>query len=491
MNSDYIGNKYSMIAHRSNCGSIGMSNIEYIKTVESATRKGYRPCGNCKPFILNSVDRKLKKLPVDKRVKDYILQRHPFFGGNMNFADMGEYNRALEESNKHISLRDADIKELHAYYEGDVDISIILSKVSIIQNFAFIYLDRGVIYSKIGQYNKTLADFEEAISINYNLISYRSYWEKFDYLISDYIKIFHCLAAEYTKTIYELTLEYTKIIKTNPNNAFVYACRGFCYRYRGGSEVDNAISDFTKAINLNPNLAFVYYMRGNCYTEKKYYAKAIEDFNCAIAIDPTHPIYFTTRGGIYETLCAKKTIEDYQKALKLDPYFQCTSYWDYRARLNGLLYIITYNENKVLEYSKAINLNGDDESLYLKRGRSYLALGSFVDKSLYSNAIHDLNKTIKLNPDSMEAYRCRGLINIELEQYDDAIKDFNKVLLFEPDKPHDFNKQNALNSIAEAYLKKGDYMKANEYFDKSHGGSSLETLYYCITARNNWELLRV
>jgi len=95
VNSDYIGNKYSMIAHRSNCGSIGMSNIEYIKTVESATRKGYRPCGNCKPFILNSVDRKLKKLPVDKRVKDYILQRHPFFGGNMNFADMGEYNRAL------------------------------------------------------------------------------------------------------------------------------------------------------------------------------------------------------------------------------------------------------------------------------------------------------------------------------------------------------------------------------------------------------------
>ena len=48
----YIGNAYRMTFHHRNCDSVDQMWEEHqvpLKTREEAIKKGFRPCGNCKP----------------------------------------------------------------------------------------------------------------------------------------------------------------------------------------------------------------------------------------------------------------------------------------------------------------------------------------------------------------------------------------------------------------------------------------------------------
>jgi len=48
---------------------------------------------------------------------------------------------------------------------------------------------------------------------------------------------------------------------------------------------DEAIEDFTSVLNIDPNHINAAYARGACENKRGNFAKAIEDYNMALAID--------------------------------------------------------------------------------------------------------------------------------------------------------------------------------------------------------------
>jgi lipoprotein NlpI len=112
--------------------------------------------------------------------------------------------------------------------------------------------------------------------------------------------------------------DYNEAIRLNPKDAHAFNNRGVAYDNK--KEYDRAIADYDAAIRLNSKLAAAFNNRGNAYRAKKDYDRAIADYNEAIRLDPKYAEAFNNRGRAYR---AKKdydhAIADYDAAIRLDP----------------------------------------------------------------------------------------------------------------------------------------------------------------------------
>lgn len=83
----------------------------------------------------------------------------------------------------------------------------------------------------------------------------------------------------------------------------------------------NVLADLEKAIERNPQCAFLYYNRANVYASRNDYARAIEDYTAAIALDKSLAEAYYNRG--LAKIFSKKTdegIADLSKAGELGLY---------------------------------------------------------------------------------------------------------------------------------------------------------------------------
>ena len=103
-----------------------------------------------------------------------------------------------------------------------------------------------------------------------------------------------------------------------------------------------------------------YYNRGNSYSRQGQYQQAIEDYDKAIELDPNDGRAYYNRGNSYSRQGQyQQAIDDYDKVIELDP---------------------------------------NDAEPYSDRGSSYHRLGQ------NERAIEDYDEAIKLDPDNAEAY---------------------------------------------------------------------------------------
>jgi len=254
---------------------------------------------------------------------------------------------------------------------------------------------------------------------------------------------------------------------------------------------DNAIDLFTRAIKEDitgecgtGKKGFAYFGRAKSYSYnknlKKYlinHKKAIEDLNLYIEIDNKNPEVYFYRGREYFYIGKynNKVIDDYDKAIELDPTGQCgtqrkgTAY-NYR----GFLHYLKWNrlkDNKeksnnnseidevkkeydkmIYDWSKAIEVNPTFKPFY------FILKNAYVGGGEYDKAIETLNKLIELYPDYIDAYSQRGEIYLYLKEYDKANKDFNKAI-------EEINKEIEINpNNEESYRKRAEiYFNLNEY----------------------------
>ncbi len=89
----------------------------------------------------------------------------------------------------------------------------------------------------------------------------------------------------------------------------------------------------------------------------------------------------------------------------------------------------------IQDFTKAIQINPEDEFLYSKRGRSKASLGDEI------GAIQDYTKAIEIyypkhnyHPTPVY-YQERGQVKIKLGDYRGAIQDFNKAIEIAPEYP--------------------------------------------------------
>ena len=86
-------------------------------------------------------------------------------------------------------------------------------------------------------------------------------------------------------------------LRLDPKLAMAYNNRGFAYSKKG--DLDRAIADFDEAIRLDPKYALAYLNRGNAYYRKGDQDRAIADYNEAIRLDPKLALAYYNRGIAY------------------------------------------------------------------------------------------------------------------------------------------------------------------------------------------------
>ena len=111
----------------------------------------------------------------------------------------------------------------------------------------------------------------------------------------------------------------------------------------------------------------------------------------------------------------------------------------------------------ILDFSKAIELNQQNEKAWHNRGLAKYGLKDF------DGAIQDYNKAISLNAAYTNAYNDRALVYSKLKNYEGALQDYNKALLIDPAYVAAYNNRGNIRMILKDYdgaLK--DYSKSIE-----------------------------
>lgn len=165
---------------------------------------------------------------------------------------------------------------------------------------------------------------------------------------------------------------------------------------------------------------FVYYHRGLAAMEMGRFDGAIQDFNKAIALDPSDYNAYVNRGLLFiESGQTDKALEDLDKAISLNPgSFEAYSNKGMAYGKAGML------DRAIEQFSKAIEINPDAEIAYGNRGLAYALIGQS------DRALEDLNKAIQLDPDYEEAYFNRGNLYVKFGNRELAISDFRQACDF-------------------------------------------------------------
>jgi tetratricopeptide (TPR) repeat protein len=142
--------------------------------------------------------------------------------------------------------------------------------------------EKGVYYSKVGQYRQAIMNFNKAIILNPNDI--QSLTNR-GYL---YFRL-----RQYQRA----NDDFNQLILLQPNDALVYYTMGIMsvsllqYEY--------AIGNFTKAIDLNPDYADSYSQRGAVYAKLGQNQLVIDDFSKLIRLRPNCAYGYNIRGSAY------------------------------------------------------------------------------------------------------------------------------------------------------------------------------------------------
>ena len=146
------------------------------------------------------------------------------------------------------------------------------------KDLSWAFINRGNLYSIIGNYDSALGDFTEAIALDpTNGMAYDG----------------RCFVHN-SRGENDLALaDCDEAIKLDPNNALAYNNRGNAWRAK--NDLDRAIGDYTDAIRLEPKYVMAYNNRGDAYGMKIDYEHAIADFSESIRLDPGNAEVFNAR----------------------------------------------------------------------------------------------------------------------------------------------------------------------------------------------------
>lgn len=172
------------------------------------------------------------------------------------------------------------------------------------------YYNRAYIYYVQQNYEQAVEDFSRAIELNYEPLNipYYNRGNAFFYLGDNERAI-----EDYSKAI---ELNYEPLSR-------LYNSRGLAYRRAG--ELERAIADYSLAIDLQHSpLTWPYYNRGNAYLDQERYDLAIADYTEVILLEAGNTAAYHQRGLAYKGLNQlDRAVVDFNKVLEIgDDYWR-------------------------------------------------------------------------------------------------------------------------------------------------------------------------
>ncbi len=208
--------------------------------------------------------------------------------------------------------------------------------------------------------------------------------------------------------------------ETNVNLAIAFTNRGIAYNDK--RQYDRAIQDFDQAIRLNPSHADAWASRGNAYQEKGEHDKAIADFDRVLRLTPNDASAFYNRGnGYFGKGQYDRAIQDYDQASRLRPNHASTHY------NRGLSYERTGRpEQAIPNFDQAIRLNPSHAGALNRRCWTVAAFQGRLEA-----ALKDCNESLRLRPGNADALDSRGFVHLKSGRFDAAIADYDAALRIE------------------------------------------------------------
>ncbi len=269
------------------------------------------------------------------------------------------------------------------------------------------------------------------------------------------------------KNNFDLAMEdFNAAVKQSPKDATAYHARGNAWWYKGGDYLLNAIDDYNKAIKIDSKYVDAYKSRAMVQMQRGEGKKAKEDCGRAIKLSPKDAEAYRFRADVYRKLERNydKAIEDYNKALELDPG-QVATYnnrgitWDLKGDYdkaisdfskamalapNKSLYIINRAaswhrakeyDNAIADYTKAVEIDTNNVVAYRNRADAWEKKGDTKQAAL-DRAIVECNQMINARPKSALMYALRGAAWLRHGQNEKAVSDCDKALEIAPNEAY-------------------------------------------------------
>jgi tetratricopeptide (TPR) repeat protein len=308
-------------------------------------------------------------------------------------------------------------------------VQFLMKAIQLNPQYSYAYSVRAAAYNEIGEFQKSLADFNKAIALDPN---YAAFYHNRGILKETKLNDLPGALADYKKAVTfdhgvsyynrgslkETKLndsqgalaDFNKAIALDPSSPLAYIARGLLKETKL-NDPQGALADFNKLITINPNYAPAYTMRGTLKISKLNDPQgALADCNKAIAINPNYASAYTLRGFLKQTKLndPQGALADYNKSIGLDQRSaNALKLSALTYRLRGSLKQSKLNDSQgaLADYNKAIILNPKFVEAYINRGN--LKQSKLNDPQ---GALADYNKAIALNPKNADLYATRGVL---------------------------------------------------------------------------------
>jgi tetratricopeptide (TPR) repeat protein len=186
---------------------------------------------------------------------------------------------------------------------------------------AYAYFSRGLAYSGLGQYERAVEDYNQAIARSEGDL-YLGDPKFFEYFFNRGLAYFNL--GRYQNAITDMSSAIGGF--RHPNRAEAFIIRGISYGELGQAELaiqdlaqyKTAIEDPDPGFRLNPQAANVYYTRGLAYLYLGQHQRSITFFDEAIRLEPGDAAAYAKRGTAYGALGQQdRAIQDFNEARRL------------------------------------------------------------------------------------------------------------------------------------------------------------------------------
>ncbi len=310
------------------------------------------------------------------------------------YEKIGEYDKATADYTAASPLRKSDVPICEAQMSSTP--LCLTTEIHLHPNSSILYIHRGDIYNDLGEHDKAVEDYKEAIRID----------------------------PEYTHYCGNILCYNVAIDTISPKTADEFSGRGFAYYSLG--EYEKAIADYTEAILRDPKYAKAYKGRGDVYAklgkDEKAFVDYAEEHTIYINLNPTNADAYSNRALLYYNFGEyEKSVVDYTEAIRLSQPSDMPSDTLYNNRCSAYDFLGEF-QKAIEDCTEAIRLTSTLANSYNWRGYAYGRLGE------YEEAFEDFNQAVRFNPDYFKTYYYRGEIYLSRGEYEKAIADFTEAI---------------------------------------------------------------
>jgi tetratricopeptide (TPR) repeat protein len=304
------------------------------------------------------------------------------------------------------------------------------------------YANRSPCWGRLGNRKADAADKKQALAIKPT-----SAVDHFWHGVAEHLRGDQALAKQDFKAAQEHYRkgigQYAAFLERRPHSFWGYFNWAYCHVQLGGAGLDDAQVGFTACIRLRPDFPWPYNNRGTIHLRRKEYARALRDYDAALARAADYAEAHANRGLAHLGLNQlDQALKDFDRAIALNPNYAPAYAQRAEARRRQKRFGAA-----IQDYTRLLALDANKAPIYLKRAEAYRALNRTRE------ALKDCDQALALDARNLQSYYLRAQLHCATRQYRKARADYSELLRLAPRAVSVYQDRAILNWI---YLKDFD-----------------------------------